>query len=274
MYTTIKAYSKESLKAFHDVVKGPKVNADKDNYIIDKVIYKGVEITFYTTGSVLFKGDINSIKDDVSLLVDKTLYVGIDEVGVGENIGPYASCIVRFNDYESKMNVALHGIKDSKKMSHFEIVEAAKVIKDNAKVECIVMEPKKFNVNYKKIKNMKALNAIAQNKLNLAFKDYDNHVTDQFVSKEKYVEYLTDFNQEVYDDIFFTTKAEDKYMEVAAAAIVAKNEFNSWMIKYLDKHNINYEIKNKLSTNDIWTKIKNGDIEITDRDSLIKDWSK
>jgi len=274
MYTTIKAYSTESLKNFHEIVKGPVVNEDKQNYILDKVIYKGVEITFYTTGSVLFKGDVESIKEEIKTLVDKKLYVGIDEVGVGENIGPYVSCAVRFNDYDSKLNVALHGIKDSKKMSHFEIVEAAKVIKDNAKVECIIMDPLKFNKNYKQIKNMKALNAIAQNKLNLAFKDFPHHVTDQFVSKEKYNEYLVHFKQEVYDDIFFTTKAEDKYMEVAAAAIVAKNEFNKWLIDYFNKNNIEFEIKNKLSSNEIWTKIKNGEITIEDRDSLIKDWSK
>ena len=210
----------------------------------------------------------------MAILIDKELYVGIDEVGVGENIGPYVACAVRFNDFESKMRVALHGIKDLKKMSYDEIVAATKVIKNNSKWECVGLDPKEFNNQYKVIQNMKALNAIAQNDLHNKFKDFDKHVTDEFVNEKKYFEYLETFNRDSFKDITFTTKAEDKYMEVAAAAIIAKEKYNTWLVNYLKDNNIDFKIGVRLSSNDIWTRIKNGEISIKDRDSLIKDWSK
>jgi ribonuclease HIII len=111
-------------------------------------------------------------------------------------------------------------------MSHFEVLDAAKVIKENAEVHCKFMNVSSFNKNYKKIKNMKALNAIAQNGVHNDFKQYGDHVTDQFVNSNKYFSYLEEFKQEPYKDVFFTTKAEDKYMEVAAGAIVAKAMYN------------------------------------------------
>ena len=131
MYMSIKSFSAETLKKFHDLVRQPELTPGE--YILDQVTYKGVKITFYTTGTVLFEGDTSLIEKEIEILIDKELYVGIDEVGVGENIGPYVACAVRFNDFESKKQVALHGIKDSKKMSYDEINLAAKVIKNNSK---------------------------------------------------------------------------------------------------------------------------------------------
>jgi ribonuclease HIII len=112
-------------------------------------------------------------------------------------------------------------------MSHFEVLEAAEVIKQNSEVHCKFMDVATFNKSYKVIKNMKALNAIAQNGVHNSFKAYDDHVTDQFVNINKYYSYLDEFKQEPYKGVFFTTKAEDKYMEVAAGAIVAKSMYNN-----------------------------------------------
>ena len=57
------------------------------------------------------------------MIIDKNLYVGVDEVGVGENVGPYVSCAISYENYESKKKVVLKGIKDSKKMKHLEIIK-------------------------------------------------------------------------------------------------------------------------------------------------------
>ncbi len=272
MYLNIKAYSQESFDAFYEIVIEDVVRSQQ--YIIDEVFYKGVKITLYTTLTVLIKGDVSNIMEEIDLLIDTKMYVGVDELGVGENIGPYVVCAVKFNDYKSKVNVVLHGIKDSKKMSHKEIIDASKVIMKNSKYECIGLAPSDFNKEYSKIKNMKALNAIAQNDLHMKFKDDPNHVTDEFVNQRKYFEYLSNFGKEPFEDIFFTTKAEDKFVEVAAAAIISKAKYNNWLIDYLDKHNIYYKIDKKLNSNEIWTRIKNNKIILKDRNELVKDWSK
>jgi ABC-type proline/glycine betaine transport system substrate-binding protein len=74
--------------------------------------------------------------------------------------------------------------------------------------------------------------------------------------------------------VFFTTKAEDKYMEVAAGAIVAKAMYNLWVVEYLNEQGIDFKIKNKLDVQGLWKSIKDGKIIIKDKDSFIKDWTK
>jgi len=225
MYLTVKAFSQDSFDKFHKLVSnGDNLKQSGPQY--DQLIYKGVQITFYNNLTILFKGNINEdLEELIDVLIDKELYVGSDEVGVGEGVGPMVAAAIKFNDYESKKRVILHGIKDSKKMNHNEIMVAAKVIKNNAEVQLISLDPVKFNSTYKKIPNVKKINAIMQNKILSKFDGIK--VTDEFVNLNKFKEYLSTANEEMFEGTFILEqKAEDKYMEVAAAAIVAKAYYN------------------------------------------------
>lgn len=273
MYLSIKGYSKETIEAFYNVVKEGSLNKPGE-HVLDEIVYKGVNITFYKTGTVLFNGNYKLLEKEIETLIDPKLYVGIDEVGVGENIGPYVSCAVKFNNYNSKKNVVMHGIKDSKKMKAHEVAEAAEVIKANAEVHCVVLEPQDFNVKYKQVKNMKALNALAQNSILLNYPKDNEFVTDEFVNENKYKEYMETFNVKEVRDIKLVQKAEDKYMEVAAGAIVAKAYFNNWLVEFTNEHNLPLQIKDRVNANKLWSDIKEGRVQFDKPELLLKDWSK
>lgn len=273
MYLNIKGYSKEAIKKFYQVVSSGSLKKP-GQYVLDEVLFDDVHITFYKTGTILFKGDYESLSDKIDILIDKKLYVGVDEVGVGENIGPYATAAIKFYDFESKKRVIMHGIKDSKKMTAKEITAAAKIIRENAEVQIILLDPVNFNIKYKKFKNMKALNAVAQNSLLMRFDSEESFVTDEFVNEKKYYEYLKTFQQTETRKVKLLPKAEDRYMEVAAAAIVAKSEFNNWMINFSTKYNLPLEIKQRVNTNGLWAKLKSGEIPFDEPELIFKNWSK
>ena len=60
---------------------------------------------------------------------------------------------------------------------------------------------------------------------------------DQFVAKDTYFKYLLN-EKEVFHDLIFETKAEDKYIAVACASIIARYAF----IKSMDKLSMTYDM--------------------------------
>lgn len=275
MYTSIKAYSEKSFMKFYNEVGGNKKYSDSD-VKFDIKYYDGVQITFYSNLTILFNGVINNIlKEKIDIIIDKELYVGSDEVGVGESIGPLVAVAVRFKSFNDKKKVILNGIKDSKKLNAKEISEKADYIKKHVEFYSLKLDPIDFNERYKKIQNVKAINALLQNHLHKKFegKGY-THVTDQFVNKNKYKEYIEQSdNEEFKGELLLLTKAEEKYLEVAAAAIIAKDIYNNWVINEFKKDGINIEIKNKLNAWQIFLDLNNGKYNV-DKTKYIKDWKK
>lgn len=276
MYLSIKAYNNEVYIKFYKTLGGSKIFS-KNEVTFDILNYHGVQITFYSNLTILFKGYINDeLKDYIDIIIDKKLYVGSDEVGVGESIGPIIAVALKFTSYQDKKKVILNGIKDSKKMNAKEIVEKADFIKKHSEYYSIVMEPKKFNEVYKKLSNVKAINAIMQNELHKKFegKGYQ-HITDQFVNERKYNEYISNSDNRPFNGkLELLTKAEEQYLEVAAAAIIAKSMFNDWVINSLKNDNYNVVVKNKLNSWDLFKDIESGKILVKDKYLYIKDWKK
>lgn len=273
MYLSIKAYSKESLIEFYNIVKEGSLQRPAE-HVLDEVMYKGIKITFYKTGTVLFHGDISGIHEEMKTLVDKEMYVGVDEVGVGENVGPFVACAVKFNDYESKFRSVLAGIKDSKKMTAKEIEKSAAVIKENAEVRCTLLEPVVFNKHWVNIGNVKELNALVQNSLLIKFDANNKFITDEFVNSKKYTEYLDKNNVSERREVQLLQKADDKYVEVSAGAIVAKAEFNRWMKEFAAEHNLPLQIKDRLNANKLWTDLKEGKVQFDKPELILKEWAK
>lgn len=275
MYTSIKAYSRESFMEFYNKVNGTKQYSDAD-VTFDIINYGNAQITFYANLTILFKGYIEGkLEELVDIIIDDELYVGSDEVGVGESIGPMVAVAARFKSYEDKKKVILNGIKDSKKLSAIEIAEKAKFIKKHVEYYTVTMIPSKFNQVYKSLPNVKAINALMQNELHKRFegKGY-KHVTDQFVNERKYKEYIANSKNTPFDgELLLITKAEELYLEVSAAAIIAKDIFNTWVIEELKKDGISFEVGKKLNAWTIFQDIKLGKHNV-DKSKYIKDWSK
>ncbi|NQX83289.1 MAG: hypothetical protein HRS50_01055 [Mycoplasmataceae bacterium] len=231
MYTSIKAYSQKSFMKFYLKLNGSKTYSDK-KITFDVIDYDDIQITFYCNLTILFRGFLSKkIKLLIDIIIDKELYVGSDEVGVGETIGPMVAVALRFNSYEDKKIVILNGIKDSKKMSAKEIQEKAKFIMNHSTYYVANMIPETFNKKYKLLPNVKAINALMQNQLHKKFegKGY-KHITDQFVNEKKYKEYILNSNNKPFKgNLLLLTKAEEKYLEVSAAAIIDKSIYNIWI---------------------------------------------
>ncbi len=276
MYLSIKAYSEKSFMEFYKSIGGIK-NYSNVNVQFDIVIYENVQITFYSNLTILFKGNITQkIKELIDIIIDKELYVGSDEVGVGESIGPMVAVALKFRNYNSKKEVIMNGIKDSKKLNAKEIDEKASFIKKHSSYYTVMIEPNKFNKIYKKLPNVKAINALMQNELHKKFEGNGHiHVTDQFVNEAKYNEYINNSKNEPFKGkLILLTKAEEKYLEVSAAAIIAKSIFNNWVIDELKKDGINLKIENRLNSWNIFQDIESGRMKVKNKDHYIKKWEK
>lgn len=275
MYTSIKAYSIESFMEFYNIIGGSKEYSDKE-ITFDIKNYDGVQITFYSNLTILFNGDINDqLLNHIDIIIDKELYVGSDEVGVGESIGPIVAAAVRFKSFEDKKAVIMNGIKDSKKLNAEEIKRKAKFIKKHVEYYTVTLDPISFNDAYKKLPNVKAINALLQNQLHKKFEGRGYiHVTDQFVNENKYNEYISNSDNEPFNGkLLLLTKAEEKYLEVSAAAIISKDIFNSWVIDEFKKDGIELEIGNKLNAWNIYQDLINDKYNISTK-KYIKDWNK
>ncbi len=275
MYTSIKAFSREAFMEFYSKLGGYKSYSNL-SVTFDIIDFNGVQITFYSNLTILFKGYIDGeLYTLLDIIIDKELYVGSDEVGVGESIGPMVAAVVRFKSYEDKKKVIVNGIKDSKKLNAAEVKEKAAFIKQHTEYYIVVLEPLKFNDVYKKLSNVKAINALLQNQLHKKFEGRGYiHVTDQFVNERKYNEYIDNSDNEKFKGkLLLLTKAEEKYLEVSAAAIIAKDIFNEWVLDEFKKDGIEIKIDNKLRSWDIYQDLINGKYNI-DTTKYIKDWSK
>ncbi len=275
MYTSIKAYTKEAFIEFYRKLGGTK-NYSNLSVTFDIINRPEVQVTFYSNLTILFKGTIdNDLYNLIDIIIDKELYVGSDEVGVGESIGPLVAAAIKFKSYEDKKKVILNGIKDSKKMTAKEIKEKADFIKKHVEYYTATLEPLKFNEVYKSNQNVKAINALLQNELHKKFEGRGlTHVTDQFVNEDKYNEYINNSDNEAFKGkLLLLTKAEEQYLEVSAAAIISKDIFNEWVIKEFKKDGITIKIESRLRSWDIYQDLINGKFNI-DITKYIKDWSK
>ncbi len=275
MYTSIKAYSVDSFMEFYKKLGGTKIYNDSE-VTFDIKHYDGVQVTFYSNLTILFNGIISgSLEDLVDIIIDKELYVGSDEVGVGESIGPIVAAAVRFKSFEDKKKAIMTGIKDSKKLNAKEIKQKAETLKKYVEFYTVSLEPLKFNEAYIRLPNVKAINALLQNQLHKRFEGRGYiHITDQFVNESKYKEYINNSDNEPFNgELKLLTKAEEKYLEVSVAAIISKDIYNDWVINTFKNDGVELKIGNKLNAWGIYQDLVKGKYNV-DSKKYIKDWSK
>ncbi len=155
-------------------------------------------------------------------------HLGSDEVGTGDYFGPICvvACYVTEDDSKWLLNL---GIQDSKDLNDRQIIDIARQIKDKLTYSLLILDNEKYNdfikngINQANIKarlhNLAILNACRK-----VEEDIELKVVDQFVASKTYFNYLKSETL-VMKDIRFETKAENKYLAVACASILARYAF-------------------------------------------------
>lgn len=227
-------------------------------------------ITLYNSGKVVFQGvsadidasmwkqrerhlnptkkieETNSEKkektkqpDTFNPLIYNSNTIGSDEVGTGDFFGP----IVVTASYVSKENIKFLenlNVKDSKKLTDEKILEIVPQIIKKIPYETIIISNSQYNLQHNQTSmNMNKIKAILHNKvltkMSLQYKA-DYIVIDQFAKEQTYYRYLEQTN--ALKKLTFLTKAEDKCLSVAAAALIARFVFLKEMDKLSKELNI------------------------------------
>lgn len=177
-----------------------------------------ITAVLYTSGKLLVQGSEEDLEEIIEKLrklhlgkeikpvtfrKEEGWMIGSDESLKGDTFGGLVVAAVRANDETRKKLLAI-GVADSKKLSDAEIISMAKRVKNIAECEIKSILPKEYN---QKKKNVTEL----LNKL--------HHQCAQGLGPGKHV--VDKYPGCKVGDII-VTKAESKYIEVAAASVIAR----------------------------------------------------
>ena len=186
-------------------------------------------ITVYETGSIVFQGKAASEHAQEWQTVfagSFRVHIGSDEVGTGDFFGPVVVCAA-FVNTEQEAYLTKLGVGDSKGFSDEWIRKMAKAMIPLITHRHVVLMPEYYNKLYAKHPNLNHIKALLHNRAILELLEQTGPVPvvmDQFVHETKYFDYLK-HQQTVHRKIEFHTKAESKFIAVAAASILARYYF-------------------------------------------------
>ena len=196
-------------------------------------------ITAYESGKVVFQGEgadfhASSYQSTPNQLTEKTVKVtypqcGSDEVGTGDYFGPVCVCAAAIDEPSANWLKSL-GIQDSKAMKDAYIMEIGAQLRDRLPHSLLILD----NATYNRVHKSDHMVAIKCKLHNQAFVHLSRKcsesakqiIVDQFVPEHSYYRYLKQEKQ-VIRGIHFETKAENKYLAVAAASVIARYAFLS-----------------------------------------------
>lgn len=191
-------------------------------------------------------------------------YIGSDESGKGDIFGPLVVAAVYINPgLRDKLKNL--DIKDSKLLSDDKIASLALEIKSLLKDEfnIICLPPPEYNKEYDAYGNLNLLLAKLHSE---AIKGLiKNHKTsiiliDKFADEKLILNHFNGVAEE-NREIIQVPKAE-KYPAVAAASILARNEFVNWF-KENEKYGLNLPKGASLNTQDVFKKMKSKGMDLS-----------
>lgn len=226
MSTITKKMSFQEIQKLYEQSKPYILKEAKPAYTHYQIKCSECTITAYTSGKVVFQGkDLDWMKPEPQTQADDQ--AGSDEVGTGDYFGPVVvcACIVK---KEAKETLVQLGIQDSKQITDEKIRKMAPKIKDLCPHSILIVQNPKYNTIHEQ-HNMVDIKCRLHNQayVNLKHKGQTlpkQIIIDQFVQEKSYYRYLQ-HEKEVIRNIHFETKAENKYVAVAAASILARNAF-------------------------------------------------
>ena len=204
------------------------ISADIEaNLWIDMEKHFNNRIIDITTGKDKNKNDKKDIKDKEEFVLTNKPAIGSDEVGTGDYFGPIVVTASYVSKEDQDFLISL-GVKDSKKITDDKILDIAPKIIEKIPHSTLIFDNESYNKYHTDDINMNKIKAILHNKvlLNLIKKEYpyEQIIIDQFAAPAKYYEYIKDA-KEIVKNITFFTKAEDKFLCVAASSIISRYVF-------------------------------------------------
>ena len=184
-------------------------------------------IIIYKSHKVVFSGPMASHHASIiQATLPNKAHAGSDEVGTGDYFGPVCVCAVYISDDQFSWLDQL-SIKDSKQLTDDKILELAPKLQAKLVYSLLILPNDKYNKQHQ-VDNMNALKAKLHNQAYLHLQKKVNHpfkaIIDQFTPKAQYYKYLAD-QPEIFHQLTFETKAENKVLAVACAAIIARYAF-------------------------------------------------
>lgn len=197
-------------------------------------------ITSYLSGKVVFQGkDAEIYASPFYASADSSIktHAGSDEVGTGDYFGPVCVCACIVKEEQINWLKSLQ-IKDSKQLTDSDMLKIAPLLMEKLEYSLLILDNEKYN-RIHQTNNLNMIKAKLHNQayINLIKKGAilpELIVIDQFTPKTSYFRYLAD-EKTVIRNLHFETKAENKYLAVACASIIARYGFlKTW--EALEKH--------------------------------------
>ena len=162
-------------------------------------------------------------------------YIGSDECGKGDFFGPLVIGAV-YVDSKTIPKLAGIGVRDSKELGETQIHRLASEIKkitDN-KFQIISISPKKYNELYGSFNNLNKFLNWAHSK---AIENLIDNTKCKYVITDKFSKSDLNISSSFkYPDVeFIQLPKAEKYIGVAAASIIARDNFNHWFLEQMKK---------------------------------------
>ena len=156
-------------------------------------------------------------------------YIGTDESGKGDYFGPLVVAGVYLTPAAGK-SLRSVGIRDSKELSDYQILQITSEIKKNKEVifDVVLISPEKYNKLHKKMGNLNRLMGwaharVIENLLNKC--DAVEAISDKFGNEKIILDSLQERGRTI--NLKQLTKAE-RFSAVAAASILARASIINW----------------------------------------------
>ena len=233
-----KMYTGESMKTISISANADQIKKIKEFYkdeITEKKIpyadcfiaTEDCSITVYLSGKVVIQGAMAQHHAEIIQSFNGFFeHAGSDEVGTGDYFGPVCVCAV-YIDQEHLDYVNALSPSDTKGMDDTQIIIIAKALMEKLPYSLLILPNDKYNVWHKKY-NLNAIKSLLHNQcylhLQKKVKKPFTGIIDQFTPEDSYYRYLKDEKQ-IFRNLRFETKAENKYLAVACGAIIARHAF-------------------------------------------------
>lgn len=219
----------------------------KSKYMAHQFFYKDAMISIYNSNKIVIQSKINidniiielGLNFNYKVNTNKKYEIGSDETGVGDLIGGLVVCCVKVSNITLK-KLSKFKITDSKKVNDKYILEIYDELIKLVDYKIISLSPKKYNILIKKYNNSHIIKAILHNEAHSYFNSTDScRIIDMFsTTNKKYYEYLETANAKKIEIDIFEIKAENKYISVALASIIARGYFLKQIEKMEKKINM------------------------------------
>lgn len=229
-------------------------------YAIYQIRLSDCVITAYESGKVVFQGngaeyyasayeqaiDPSSLKKKVdtsaALITERFPQAGSDEVGTGDYFGPVTVAAAYVGE-EQESALRNLGIQDSKALNDKRIRTLGPILTNMLTHSLLILD----NDTYNRIhpdNNMVAIKSKLHNQAYIHLRKKlgtlpDFCIIDQFVQKTSYYRYLIQ-EKDIVQGIHFETKAENKYLAVAAASVIARYAFLIAFDAMSEKYQFNF----------------------------------